>query len=427
MSNDGAWQYLWGNAISHDGLIMTYMQDLAEFADVLWKGVVSNNISLIISASIVFFLSMEYLYRIIKSKRLFQPSIFTIIGMLGTFIGIFIGLSEFDLGDINSSIPKLIEGLKLSFSTSIIGIMASLFAKTTFFLKKTETSNEFELFKTLVDNSAEQIRLTKVSNEKLDQFAQNISNQTTDVMIEALQDVVTDFNKNITEQFGENFKQLNESIDNLLIWQNNYKNHIEKIESGIKILLKQFSEIHSRLEEIPLTLAPIDEILTNLQTLIQVYHPQLEAIRKLKEDTENAFPIINENIDALTTRLTQSLKENFLIIGEAQKNVETSSHMLKQSYDDISISLKETTSDVSTSLKKAGEETQKQITENWERTDQAIRNVQDNFHEEVQKELEQALSLFAQKLAQISEKFADDYSPIADKLNEIINATRIRS
>ncbi|GIV27044.1 MAG: membrane protein [Bacteroidia bacterium] len=53
------------------------------------------------------------------------PSGFTIIGLLGTFIGIFWGLIDFDVKNINSSIPTLLEGLKTSFLTSIVGIILS--------------------------------------------------------------------------------------------------------------------------------------------------------------------------------------------------------------------------------------------------------------------------------------------------------------
>lgn len=54
------------------------------------------------------------------------PSIFTTIGILGTFGGIYVGLKSFDVNEIESSIPMLLEGMKLAFLTSIIGIILSL-------------------------------------------------------------------------------------------------------------------------------------------------------------------------------------------------------------------------------------------------------------------------------------------------------------
>jgi hypothetical protein len=54
------------------------------------------------------------------------PSVFTTLGILGTFVGIFFGLQKFDVNNITESIPTLLEGMKTAFSTSIVGISFSL-------------------------------------------------------------------------------------------------------------------------------------------------------------------------------------------------------------------------------------------------------------------------------------------------------------
>lgn len=58
------------------------------------------------------------------------PTIFTTLGILGTFVGIYVGLMGFDVAHITDSIPILLEGLKTAFITSIVGLIASIaFAK----------------------------------------------------------------------------------------------------------------------------------------------------------------------------------------------------------------------------------------------------------------------------------------------------------
>jgi hypothetical protein len=49
--------------------------------------------------------------------------------------------------------------------------------------------------------------------------------------------VVKDFNARINEQFGENFKQLNEGVAKLLVWQ---EQHVETItvQTSIKYSLE---------------------------------------------------------------------------------------------------------------------------------------------------------------------------------------------
>ena len=42
---------------------------------------------------------------------------FTTIGVLGTFFGIFLGLLDFNVANIDASIQQLLTGLKIAFST----------------------------------------------------------------------------------------------------------------------------------------------------------------------------------------------------------------------------------------------------------------------------------------------------------------------
>ncbi|MAY22483.1 MAG: hypothetical protein CMC74_06875 [Flavobacteriaceae bacterium] len=54
------------------------------------------------------------------------PSVFTTIGVLGTFVGIYFGLRGFDVNNMEQGIPVLLEGLKTAFTTSIIGVSLAL-------------------------------------------------------------------------------------------------------------------------------------------------------------------------------------------------------------------------------------------------------------------------------------------------------------
>ena len=76
--------------------------------------------------------SIYYIYLAYKNKKINKylyesiPNVFTTIGILGTFLGIYIGLQDFDVDNINESIPSLLQGLKGAFLTSIVGIILSI-------------------------------------------------------------------------------------------------------------------------------------------------------------------------------------------------------------------------------------------------------------------------------------------------------------
>ncbi|HIP30318.1 MAG TPA: hypothetical protein EYG93_00395 [Sulfurospirillum arcachonense] len=57
----------------------------------------------------------------IKTKKDFKSQIVS-VGVLGTFVGIFIGLQGFNPEDIMNSVNKILSGLKTAFFTSIVGM-----------------------------------------------------------------------------------------------------------------------------------------------------------------------------------------------------------------------------------------------------------------------------------------------------------------
>ena len=61
-----------------------------------------------------------------RSKSL--PSLFTIIGVFGTFLGIVLGLADFDVtsGRVEESVSVLLDGLKFAFWTSVAGIISAI-------------------------------------------------------------------------------------------------------------------------------------------------------------------------------------------------------------------------------------------------------------------------------------------------------------
>ncbi|MFM4771867.1 MotA/TolQ/ExbB proton channel family protein [Aeromonas caviae] len=60
----------------------------------------------------------------------YVPTLLTTTGIFGTFLGIVMGLLDFNQNDIEASIPPLLEGLKTAFITSLAGILFSLVFKT---------------------------------------------------------------------------------------------------------------------------------------------------------------------------------------------------------------------------------------------------------------------------------------------------------
>lgn len=57
------------------------------------------------------------------------PALLTMLGIAGTFLGIAIGLYSFNTGDVQGSIPGLIEGIRTSVWASFTGIFFAILIK----------------------------------------------------------------------------------------------------------------------------------------------------------------------------------------------------------------------------------------------------------------------------------------------------------
>jgi hypothetical protein len=187
------------------------------------------------------------------------PAVLTSLGIFGTFVGVAWGLSGFDVGDVEGSIPALLDGLKSSFWSSIVGIGGAVLLKLKHLVKarradKDEAAYQSatiddlagllrELNRALVGDeqstALSRLELTgQGANERLDalkrsldEFLANMAESNSRALVDALHEVIRDFNVKLNEQFGENFKRLNEAVERILIWQDRYtKQTAEVIE-----------------------------------------------------------------------------------------------------------------------------------------------------------------------------------------------------
>lgn len=168
------------------------------------------------------------------------PSIFTTCGIFFTFLGIAQGLYGFDPQKIDASIPTLLDGLKTAFIASVVGVGAALSIKLRYALfglhikgavTKPDGATVDDLFNQMVavqqsiigkedSTLLTQMKLTRQdTNDRLDKmyksqsdFMEKMAANNSKALIQALQEVIRDFNTKLSEQFGENFKQLNQAV-----------------------------------------------------------------------------------------------------------------------------------------------------------------------------------------------------------------------
>lgn len=260
------------------------------------------------------------------------------IGILGTFVGIFIGLIGFNTHDLLSSVPMLLEGLKTAFYTSIVGmgsaITLSIYQKGK---SKTLKNNEIDFIATQAHKLDELLQLRELVNvtsalrdikvelTKKEDFEKDLKQMLKDIdtslhkaletlasgaskeLIRALEIVISDFNNNLKEQFGENFKQLNEATYNILKWQEQYKEQILDNTNSMQSMRETLKDAQDSMKQ------ATQSILANKENLMQIQQYN-EQNNSMQEQLLQALQTLNTLANSFEDKLqaVASLKDSSL-------------------------------------------------------------------------------------------------------------------
>lgn len=477
----------------------------------------SDPVSQIFSVFILSFFAYSLLCLIRKDRislsfRNAAPSILTSAGILGTFIGIFLGLLEFDVTDPNKSVPSLLDGLKIAFLTSILGISSAILFKiiasvvhvgvgssgataddinaSIINIGKTisdgqkETLKEMQQIKNAVSADNESSLITQLQklrtsvidgnsdlNESIKNgfisqinefkiFADKLAENNANALIEALAEVMRDFNAKINEQFGENFKHLNTAVGKLLTWQEQYKDQIENIVEQYQLALKGIddsrvvlSDIADNARTIPPIMKTLSNIMTALDAQLKDMNAHLEAFDQLKSNAVNAFPEIESNLKNLTSGFKEAVDYTSLTINEAVDSLNATLESQNNTFDELQNGFKElhgksseavtqlasnvenaiaesatkmasTIEMQSKSMNDMVNQLQNRYSQTIEETAKKMGSQIENVDKQMQEELTRAIEKMGSLLASLSNKFVKDYSPLADRLKAIVEIAR---
>jgi hypothetical protein len=309
----------------------------------------------------------------------------TSLGILGTFVGIVIGLMVFDPAHVDESIKGLLGGLRTAFLTSVVGMGCTMYfkwwdAKQTPSVTANDQNTDSigpkdiyailrkhqELTSLLVqavgggeENSlVGQMKLlrTEVVDfrsghqrtqhnfetklwDQLQAFSEMLSKSATEQVIEALRQVIVEFNQKLTEQFGDNFKRLDESVKKLVDWQIAYKEQLEKMitlfDQGVKSIdatRGAVVEIKDKTGRIPADMQALSEVLNINQHQIQELSRHLDAFISMRQQAIQAVPEIQNKLEEVGLKIREGAdRMNRIILegaAEFGENVTSANHSL---------------------------------------------------------------------------------------------------
>ena len=368
------------------------------------------------------------------------PNILTSIGIFGTFLGVAIGLWHFDTADIQGSVPKLMDGLKTAFWSSIVGLLGALTLKIRAALSQVgrrETSQtrvatiddldaslkhladqfhperEDALPRAFNRNHLQTLdRLDQVVHA-LDSYQERMAEANAKALVQAIETVMRDFNTRINEQYGDNFKRLNESVGKMLDWQNNYRDQLqqliteqERTSGSMKEASQAFEYMVKHANAFNGISESLQDLLNGLEAQRQNLQSQLGSLADLVNHAADGLPKLEERVVALTQGMSEAVQsqQRWAVeqLGAMQRGVE---QQLEQQLQASNERLQEQQHHSLQQLQRLGERVERQVVA---------------LDESMEQELNKALKSFGMQLTALSEKFVSDYTPLTQRLQQLV-------
>ena len=357
------------------------------------------------------------------------PSIMTSVGILGTFFGIFLGLLDFDISEINKSLPQLLDGLKIAFGSSIMGLTGAVLFRLIRSVIPNKASQEDPGLLEISDQfgklskELEQIKHeSMLSNAQFshfqrsfDQFSDDLSKTFSQALIEELRSVIREFNEKMGEQLGENFAKFNEALEKLLKWQESYKQQLQELSGFYDDALKGINVAITDLRDIAISASVFSEHIQKLNNTVDNFatserelSDKLETFSNIKEKAEEAFPVIQEMIEVSMQSMLNT-SEQFSGLGElTEKTIkelkEQMIRSLEESREDQQLIIEQTREAFATAVGEARQEMQ-----------DAVKTMDEGIREHIN----QILTEMAQNMSGITQHLVNDFEGLVAAFKEL--------
>lgn len=298
-----------------------------------------------------------------------------------------------------------------------------------------------------LDNDARQAEILSENTEKIsamkksfDDFLDNMTKNYSQALIDALRQSIEQLNVQLQDQFGDNFKELNRAVSDVVKWQENYKITVENTTEELQQLnaaFKTFSEkISSQVDK------HIESMATNVKIFADTSNKNVGVQKNLNDAVISLSQAVQDSKDSVKEmqKLTQSfgafssqvISQNNAAIDSYKNTVEKNLNAVAQTNKEFKDEIKKlqntaltVRTDTDQNIKEFGDAIQKVMGE--------IRKTLEKFNTDFSKETTNSLKNLQQVFNQIStntetqsgkaiETLAGSLSAITDQIIENYNA-----
>lgn len=204
--------------------------------------------------------------------------------------------------------------------------------------QRTSLANEAEQNRILTQNTQSIIGM----GESFDIFVNNVKEVFGEAVIGALNRSMQNLNEQLEKQFGENFKELNDAVKALNVWQQEYKNIVDNSIKELNLIQETFKHFEDVVAKN--VSEHIESLNTNLRTFTETSNTNVSVQKNLSEAVVSLNELVQaakisiaetqkifDRFDEFTAEVIQNTNDGLTAHAEAvRQNVEILSETMKQ-------------------------------------------------------------------------------------------------
>ena len=322
----------------------------------------------LIAIFVVFAICLFFVFRFKKNGKLvanrriveYFPTFVSTLGVLGTFYGITIGLLSFDTGNLDQSIPGLLDGLKTAFFTSLAGMIGSMILSG--FISKKQDENDGGVSD--INQAAGTIcqavqQMSELNKQTIEQLANQMVEQEKDrkAFYRSMGDVMDNIKESQTA-IAETLASINSSqastasaIDSLVILQRSQESSLDSIKEASEGMVSSIGNLEEATSSQTSSLVAIAK---SSEEIAQFTHHTGEILDVVSGMT-NSQEEINEQVQKLKSILDAE-------VDQIEKSMQKTNDLLERKFDEFTELLKKSNTEALVEvMKRVTEEFQKQM------------------------------------------------------------------
>lgn len=328
------------------------------------------------------YIGMDLVDSVIHRERLNQVAgVMTGLGILGTFIGLSLGLQSFNTGttaEITNSIEPLMEGIKVAFHTSIYGMVFSLMFNYVYKKRLDDAENAVRDFlsayrkyvmpdtatdgfnrlmelqrqqtdaiagisDTLANQLAKGLKeLLEPQFDRFDHTIESFATMATRNQMKQLARVVDAFLEEMNRSLGDSFTKLSEKVDSTIVMQEANERQMQEFYEKSIGTAGNMNTVVAQTQTVANSLKQYADNVETLERDIRVTLADMQRlIESIPVEVNDTFNIINDNLQIVETHFKNTIESINNTVVRVPEAVDYSYRGIEQALDSVTAALNE--------------------------------------------------------------------------------------